>query len=298
VHSVQLVRPHQRASEIRVPGTRPRTLAASVLSLQRSIGNAAVVRLLAREPERDWWEENQPPKFPRQGGDAPGMTGCSVVRKGGGWYVKCEHESGRATPGIPTGAKELEDMLPKSERKQPLGPLTNPDQGPWLRRPPSLAEICESNPKAPVCFKPGPEPAVIPPVGSFNSLDVRFGHNQPSTSQGGTTAEGADSLAYVIERLQADATLQVRLVGHASSEGTAQENLQLSVRRAKAIYAALAAKGLGSRVMDLVGGREPTGCTRVEFGIWACGASQAAEGEVRPEDRKVAVTFLRNAPVP
>ena len=32
---------------------------------------------------RDWWEENQPPKFPRQGGDPAGMTGCSVVRKGG-----------------------------------------------------------------------------------------------------------------------------------------------------------------------------------------------------------------------
>ena len=297
MHSVQRLRPPQRVSEIRVPGARPRTLAASVLSLQRSVGNAAVVRMLAREPERDPWEENQPPKYPRQGGDAPGMTGCSVVRKGGGWYVKCEHESGRSTPGIPTGSKELEDMLPKSERKQPLGPLTNPDQGPWLRRPPSLAEICESNPKAPICFKPSPEPAVIPPVGSFYSVDVPFEHNQPSTPQGGTTAEGADSLAYVIERLQADATLQVRLVGHASSEGTEQENLQLSVRRAKAIYAALAAKGLGSRVMDLVGGREPAGCKRVEFGIWACGAREAA-GEVRAEDRKVAVTFLRNAPVP
>ena len=296
MHSVQRVRPPQRAAEIRVPGAHPRTLAASVLALQRSVGNAAVVRMLARDPERDPWEENQPPKYPRQGGDAPGMTGCSVVRKGGGWYVKCEHESGRATPGIPTGSKELEDTLPKSERKQPLGPLTNPDQGPWLRRPPSLAEICESNPKAPICFKPSPEPAVIPPVGSFYSVDVPFEHNQPSTPQGGTTAEGADSLAYVIERLQADATLQVRLVGHASSEGTEQENLQLSVRRAKAIYAALAAKGLGSRVMDLVGGREPAGCKRVEFGIWACGAREAA-GEVRPEDRKVAVTFLRNAPV-
>ena len=174
------------------------------------------------------------------------MTGCSVVRKGGGWYVKCEHESGRSTPGIPTGSKELEDTLPKSERKQPLGPLTNPDQCPWLRRPPSLAEICEANPKAPVCFKPAGEPVVIPPVGSFYSVDVRFEHNRPSAAQGGTTAEGADSLAYVVERLQADATLQVQLVGHASSEGTPKENLQLSVRRAKAIYAALAAKGLGS----------------------------------------------------
>ena len=269
-----------------------------MLSLQRSVGNAAVVRMLAREPERDWWEENQPPKYPRQGGDPPGMTGCSVVRKGGGWYVKCEHESGRSTPSIPTGPKEVEDTLPKTERKVPLGPLTNPEQGPWLRPPPSLEQICEANPKAPICFKMGGgEPAVIPPVGSFNSLDVRFEHNLPATPQGGTTSEGAETLAYVIERLEADPTLQVRLVGHASSEGTAQENLKLSARRAKSVYAALAAKGLGSRVMDLVGGKEPEGCTRVEFGIWACGASLATAGEVRPEDRKVAVTFLRNAPV-
>ena len=185
------------------------------------------------------------------------MTGCSVVRKGGGWYVKCEHESGRSTPGIPTGSKEVEDMLPKSERKQPLGPLTNPDQGPWLRPPPSLAEICEANPKAPICFKPGPEPAVIQPVGSFYSVDVRFEHNRPSAAQAGRPRKAPTGLAYVVERLQADPTLQVQLVGHASSEGTEKENLQLSVRRAKAIYAALAAKGLGARVMDLVGGREP-----------------------------------------
>lgn len=49
--------------------------------------------------------------------------------------------------------------------------------------------------------------------------------------------------------------------------------------------------------MDLVGGREPAGCTRVEFGIWACASSLAAGDEARPEDRKVAVTFLLNAPV-
>jgi outer membrane protein OmpA-like peptidoglycan-associated protein len=194
------------------------------------------VRLLAREPERDWWEENQPPKFPRQGGDPAGMTGCSVVRKGGGWYVKCEHESGCAPrPRSRPAPRSSRTRCPSPSARRRSGPLRNPDQAPWLRRPPTLEQICEANPKAPICFKPGGEPAVIPPVGSFNSLDVRFEHNLPTTPQGGTTAEGAESLAYVIERLQADPTLQVRLVGHASSEGTAQENLRLSVRRAKSV---------------------------------------------------------------
>jgi hypothetical protein len=134
------------------------SLVHSVLSLQRSIGNAGVVRLvesgqLSRQP-RDPWEENQPPETGRQTGEEPGMTGCKIVRKDGGWEVKCGHESGRSTPGIPLDPSKWGDMVPKEKPKTPLGPLVNPSQGPWLRRPPSLAEICERNPKAPVCLKP------------------------------------------------------------------------------------------------------------------------------------------------
>jgi hypothetical protein len=293
----QLVPPRPRAPDARRSRSRPSGLAGSVLALQRSAGNAAVVRMLARDPERDPWEESQPPKFPRGSGDPPGMTGCSIVHKKDGWYVKCEHESGRSTPDIPTGPKEVGDTIPKEERKTPPGPLRNPDQAPWLRRPPSLDDICASNPKAPVCLDlnaGGPPPWFGAPSGEFYSSEIHFEHNLPTGAQGGMTSDGARELEWVVGHLQADPTLQARLVGHASSEGTAKENQQLSVRRAKAIYGALAAKGLGARVQDLVDGPEPAGCTRVEFGIWACGASRAAAGEVRPEDRKVVVTFLRN----
>ena len=297
MHRASLVPPRHRLPDARPTRSRPPGLAGSVLALQRSAGNAAVVRMLARDPERDPWEESQPPKFPRGGGDPPGITGCSIVHKRDGWYVKCEHESGRSTPDIPTGPKELEDTLPKEERKTPPGPLVNPDQAPWLRRPATLEQICESNPKAPVCvdLKTGTAPPWLDaPSGEFYSSEIHFEHNLPSGAQGGMTADGARELEWVVGHLQADPTLRARLVGHASSEGTAQENQQLSVRRAKAVYGALAAKGLGARVQDLVHGADPSGCARVEFGVWACGASRATPGEARPEDRKVVVTFLRN----
>jgi len=297
VPSAQLAQPQSRRSDrvATLPARARRgTLADAVLSLQRSAGNAAVVHLLARQP-RDPWEENQPPETGRQTGDEPGMTGCSVVRKGKGWYVKCEHETKGPGPSVPTDPGSV--RKPKPKPKAPHGPLTNPDQGPWTTPPPSLAEICERNPKAPICFNLGtgsPEPRDLP-AGRFHVYDVLFEHARPISPQGGMTSAGTDTLAFVVERLAADPTMQVQLVGHASSEGTAAENLQLSVRRAKAVNAALAARGLGARVQDLVGERDPAGCTRVEFGIWACGATQAVAGEVRPEDRKVTVTFLRNA---
>jgi hypothetical protein len=49
--------------------------------------------------------------------------------------------------------------------------------------------------------------------------------------------------------------------------------------------------------MDFVGGSKPAGGVPLEFGMWACGEANAAQGEAKPEDRKVAVLFLRNAPV-
>lgn len=54
-------------------------------------------------------------------------------RAQGRWLVRevRARERVRSTPSIPTGPKELEDTLPKSERKAPLGPLRNPDQAPY-----------------------------------------------------------------------------------------------------------------------------------------------------------------------
>jgi hypothetical protein len=79
--------------------------------------------------------------------------------------------------------------------------------------------------------------------------------------------------------------------------GTPAANLELSKRRARAVKARLDEKKLGARVTGFVGGTNPSGCERLEFGMRACGEGSAAPEEARPEDRKVSVLFLRNAPV-
>jgi hypothetical protein len=43
----------------------------------------------------------------------------------------------------------------------------------------------------------------------------------------------------------------------------------LSKRRARAVKAPLDDKKLGARVMDFVGGSNPSGCVRLEFGMSA-----------------------------
>jgi hypothetical protein len=314
--------PRTSSRDVPAPVSRPRTFAAEVLRLQRTVGNAAVGRLLARcpdgsDPDCDCHprgprqlarqpeppEERLPPRTGPKEGEPPEMTGCAFAWKDGELVWSCEG-GGFSTPDIPVDPRKIPgkfgDLIPKQKGPK-VGdwPFPSPDHAPWLDPPLSLEEVCRSNPLSSLCIKT-PAPAkpdpTLRPVGVFYSFDVLFEHNLPAKPEGGTSAAGAATLAWIVEHLQADPTLQVRLVGHASSEGTADQNLQLSARRARSVQAALAAKGLGARIMDFVGGEDPVGCKRLEFGMWACGAGQAAAGEARPEDRKVAVTFLRNAP--
>ena len=167
-----------------------------------------------------------------------------------------------------------------------------------------LEDICKRNPTSPLCMmQPGKQPdnktpdLLNKPVGEFFSFDALFEHNQPVKAGGGMTSAGTSTIDTVIMLLEGDPTLQVRLVGHASAEGTDAANLELSKRRARAVKARLDEKKLGARVMDFVGGSNPSNCVRLEFGMWACGEASATQGEAKAEDRKVAVTFLRNKPV-
>lgn len=316
---------------------------SAVSRLQRSIGNARLGsvlrlarcrdgsdstcscfehrepdrRLLARQPLPSPAEDVRPPQTGPQPGKKPPLTGCSFVFKADGVYVTCEGVPGiGSTPDIPVDLRkiprEIRKMIPKGDKKEPLGPLPGWPGFPGLSRPGSglpprwFEDLCLRDPTSLLCqltpppSVPGHEPAAGPaPVGRFWSYDVTFEFDLPGAgaARSGMTPEGVATLATAVSWLQLDPTLQVRLAGHTSSEGGDADNLALSQRRAKAVYAELAAKGLGARVMDLVGGDGPPGCTRVEFGMWACGETQAAQDASRPEDRKVVMTLLRNAPV-
>lgn len=308
-------RPRQGIAARTKPGD-PR----SVLALQRRVGNSGVIRLLAGRPSLarqtpPAWEDYQPPRTGPQEGKKPPFSGGGLVWKNGKPYWHWEGLPIPDSPDIPLDPRdipgEIEGKIPKDSKgpkpppggpdfgTRPKGPFGGPDLPPnWLQ------DICKRDPRSPVCLpglstpQPGPS-SPLPPVGVFYTFDVLFEHDRPTAGDGsgsGMTPAGEASLKTIAGMLAADPTLQVRLVGHASSEGTAPQNLELSKRRAQTVNAGLAAQGLGARVMDFVGGEDPPGCSKLEFGVWACGASQASPDEARPEDRKVAVTLLRNRP--
>lgn len=316
--------------------------AGAVARLQRSVGNAGVMRLLARcgagrgpcgcgcpEAEPDEvaaqrvlarqpvpaWDDYQPPQTGPGQPKMPDVSGCSLVWKDGRLHWKCENIGPITTPEIPLDPRripgELEKLLPKKPPQDPgWTPGQRPPLGPGLQ-PPDLGDVCRLNPSSLLCQlvkppaipgqkPPGGSPPTTPPVGTFYSFDVGFEHDRPATgasAAGAMTSDGAATLQSVIAMLKADPTLQVRLTGHASAEGGDADNLALSTRRAQAVNAALKAEGLGARVMDYVGADAPAGCTKLEFGVWACGEAHAAQGAANPADRKVSVLFLRNAPI-
>ena len=283
-----------RSSESETAASATNSL-ETVLALQRTAGNAQVQRMLAvaRQPAGGELED-------------PDMAGGSIVYKDGKWYWKGHLPGVGSTPEIAVDPrdipKQIEDLLKKKpgDQKEPkVFPIPKDGLPPnWLE------DICKRNPTSPLCMMhPGKQPdkkapdLLNKPVGEFFTFDVLFEHNQPAKAGGGTTGAGASTIDTVIMLLEGDPTLQVRLVGHASSEGTAEANLELSKRRARAVKARLDEKKLGARVMDFVGGTNPSGCVRLEFGMWACGEVSATQAEAKPEDRKVAVKFLRNAPL-
>jgi hypothetical protein len=245
---------------------------------------------------------------------------CSIIWKNGKWSWKCEGiPKIGSTPEIPLDPRDIpdriRDLIPKGPGHEP-GPARRtfpfpPTPGSEL--PPNWLEtVCKRNPMSPLCILPGKkqspdEPSVgeilTRPIGVFWTTDVLFEHDQPasivSAPNGGLTAAGATALGTIIFFLNSDPTLRVRLVSHASAEGTTTHNLELSKRRARMVYQKLDEAGLSGQVIDPIeSDGKTTGCTRLEVGLWACGESQAMQGEVRPEERKVAVTFLRNPPLP
>jgi outer membrane protein OmpA-like peptidoglycan-associated protein len=285
----------QRSEREAVAHAAPRA-GDAVLALQRTAGNAQVQRMLAARQTVARQPEGSP------GLEDPDMAGGSIVYKDGKWYWKGHLPGVGSTPEIAVDPrdipKQIEDLFKKKDgdKKEPkVFPIPKDGLPPdWIE------DICRRNPMSPLCIKApgkkGPDP-LVKPIGEFFTFDILFEHNQPVKADGGMTGAGTSTLDLVITLLEGDPTLQVQLVGHASSEGTDKDNLELSKRRARAVKARLDEKKLGARVMDFVGGTNPSGCTRLEFGMWACGEAGATPGEPKPEERKVAVKFLRNAPI-
>jgi hypothetical protein len=146
--------------------------------------------------------------------------------------------------------------------------------------------------------KPTPVPA-SPTPGILWTDEVHFEKDHPEPgeldSERILTPDGAQELDSVLSWLDISPDLQVRLIGHASSEGTEEYNQALATRRVSFIAAAIVARGSAERLADpLVGDGAESGCQRVGTGLWSCGEAKADQSVARPEDRVARVTFARN----
>ena len=267
---------------------------------------------LRRSPDEPGGGSDLPPvrlpEEPRGGSgvDLPkDYTGCSIIWKKGKVYWQCQGAGLPKTPEIPLDPRdipgEIGDLFPKD--KPPKGDV-------WIPVPRVPDDFCKDHPVSPLCLfrppgptkPPTPSAPVAPPTGIFWTDSITFLKDRPNVGESDPAAtltpEGVKALDSVIGLLKLEATTQVRLIGHASSEGTEEPNLQLGKRRVLMVKKALEAAGLGSRIASPVtsDGKE-AGCSKIDFGMWSCGEVGSTQGEVRPEERRVDATYLRNPTV-
>jgi hypothetical protein len=127
-------------------------------------------------------------------------------------------------------------------------------------------------------------------------VEVFFQFDLPRTGQtgsaalaAGATAEGLANFGRVVDLLQANPALRMQLVGRASPEGTTEYNLALGERRAEAVAAALAEKGISSsRLGDAPSADLRAECRPIRTGMVTCGEA----GSTVPRDRQVLVRFF------
>lgn len=162
-------------------------------------------------------------------------------------------------------------------------------------------------PQGMACVMPGAGPAPppagpLPPTPQLGILwtdEIHFRQNHPSAGEKDPAAiltpEGVIELDPILLWMKVSSDLEVRLVGHASSEGEPPYNQDLATRRTRFIVSMLAAQGFSGRIADpLADDGAGAGCTRLGAGQWSCGEQRADPSAARPEERVVRVTFLRN----
>jgi Domain of unknown function (DUF4157) len=265
--------------------------------------------------------QRQPEPLPNVGPpvqEVPKPPICSFGMKNGEWYWKCENVPGiGGTPEVPLDPrnipKKVGDLLgglKKGQGDKPSPDLPKPGEGPlpgmpritlpedWV--PDFLAEQCRKYRF--LCPTPAPSlPSldVTKPSGIFWTDRIAFKKDRPASAEDDLSASlaegGAAGLEFAAFTLLQDVTLRARVVGNASSEGTAEHNRALAARRAQRVFQALRDKGVSLQVGDpVVDDGHTAGCEEIEFGVWQCGTLHADAKEVRPEDRNVEVTFYRN----
>ena len=141
---------------------------------------------------------------------------------------------------------------------------------------------------------PTPTPTPGPQFGTLWTDTIHFQKDHPAPGESDDsrvlTTAGQNELASVQRWLRISPDLQVRLIGHASSEGDTDYNQRLSTRRVQFISGKVAGKLAEPATPDAMA----SGCLSAGVGLWACGESKADQTTANPEDRVVQVSFMRN----
>jgi hypothetical protein len=280
---------------------------------ERAADRAAVGRAAPGEAEVAVQRQPEQPNVGPPVQQLPLPPICSLVFKEGRVYWKCEHlPKIGSTPDIPLDPRQIPDEIDKILKKK--GPPSGPTPGPVPRSGPVpvddpgklVEQLCQLHPE--LCkFPPQPPsppqrptlPTPGPQLGILWTDQIHFEQDHPGPGERDAgrvlTAAGQRELDSILSWLDLSPDLQVRLIGHASSEGTEEYNQALATRRVNFILAALTGRGFGPRVADpLIGDGAESGCQRVGAGLWSCGETKADQSTARPEDRVVRATFVRN----
>jgi hypothetical protein len=125
--------------------------------------------------------------------------------------------------------------------------------------------------------------------------DIQFLINKPSPVEmtaapaSVLTTSGLSLLNLIRNSFLTNPNMEAELEGNASIEGTQEDNLELSIRRAQYVGQQL---GIG-RIRDVPGGTHT--CPRIEDGMYGCGTTNA-HPEINPRDRMVKVSMFTPTP--
>jgi OmpA-OmpF porin, OOP family len=111
------------------------------------------------------------------------------------------------------------------------------------------------------CTAPAPRTAAA--TKKYEAPDERFVFFVQAKAD--VLADGYFSIGYVTALLDADPSLHVLVVGHADARGKADQNRELSLKRARAVRKVLADHGIKEARIKIAAPRDPSDASQAEL---------------------------------
>jgi OmpA family len=114
------------------------------------------------------------------------------------------------------------------------------------------------------CAAPPPPRPAAAPTRKYEAPDERFVFFIQAKAD--VLPDGYFSIGYVAAQLDADPHLRVLVVGHADARGKAEQNRELSLKRARAVRKVLAEHGIKEARIQIAAPRDPGDASQSELG--------------------------------